>query len=164
MTNQPLLEAIPSEWCAAIDSAMRDVFCLMVASEIVPSALNCEPSVPEHTAMVGLAGVVCGVITIRCSSTSAALIASRMLALPLEEAAEQSRDALGEVCNMVAGAFKNQIRELERDCLLSVPTVISGSDYQMQSLAQGELIRRNFLLEGQPISVALQTHQRKDRS
>ncbi len=153
-------ETRTTEWSNAIERAMREVFSLMVSSDIACAPESAVPSIPEHTAMVGLVGVVCGVMTIRCSSETASLIASRMLGIPLHEAAGQSRDALGEVCNMVAGAFKNRIQELERDCLLSVPTVITGSDYSMQSLAHGELIRRQFLLDDQPITVALQTHQR----
>ena len=148
------------DWGACIGTAMREVFSLMVASEITSASEDTERNIPEHTAMVGLAGVICGVLSIRCSSDAAALIASKMLGMPLEEATGQSRDALGEVCNMVAGAFKNQIKELERDCMLSVPTVITGSDYHLQSLAQGEFIRRDFAFDGNLITVVLQTSQK----
>jgi len=39
----------------------------------------------------------------------------------------QLEDAVGEVCNMVAGNFKNKISGISDGCKLSVPTVITGS-------------------------------------
>ena len=40
----------------------------------------------------------------------------------------QLEDAVGEVCNMVAGNFKNKISGISDGCKLSVPTVITGSN------------------------------------
>jgi chemotaxis protein CheX len=102
-------------------------------------------------------------MTVRCSSRTAAVIASKMLGIPPEEAAEESRDALGEICNMVAGAFKNQVPSLQQDCLLSVPTVISGADYELQSLGHGERIRCDFLMDQDRISVVLETRPTKKK-
>jgi chemotaxis protein CheX len=82
--------------------------------------------------MVGLAGVICGVLSVRCSQQSASLAATLMLDLPPEKAAENAWDALGEVANMVAGNFKNKLGISDK-CMLSVPTVITGADYNFRS-------------------------------
>jgi chemotaxis protein CheX len=160
------LAAVASEieWLARIENAAREVFELMVGTGLTRLPAEPDRELPEHTAMVGLAGTLCGVMTVRCSSRTAAVIASKMLGIPPDQAANESRDALGEICNMVAGAFKNQVPSLQQDCLLSVPTVISGADYELQSLGNGERIRCDFLMDQDRISVVLETRPRKPRS
>jgi len=39
-------------------------------------------------------------------------------------------DGLGEVTNMLAGAWKARIPSLNSACLLSVPTVVTGTQYE----------------------------------
>lgn len=156
--------ASEDEWQTRIEKAAREVFEVMVGSGLVRLPVEPDRELPEHTAMVGLAGTLCGVMTVRCSSRTAAVIASKMLGIPPEEAADESRDALGEICNMVAGAFKNQVPSLQQDCLLSVPTVISGADYELQSLGHGERIRCDFLMNQDRIGVVLETRPAKRRS
>jgi chemotaxis protein CheX len=147
----------PTEWAGLLDNAVEEVFQLMIGSGVKQAPVPAARKSPDHTAMVGMAGLLCGMLSVRCPSDTATLIASRMLAIDCELAAAQSRDALGEVCNMVAGAFKNQVKELQNHCLLSVPTVVSGSNYELQSLARGDYIRRDYLFEEMPLTVVLQT-------
>jgi len=74
--------------------------------------------------MVGLAGALCGMITIRCPSDTAVKLASKMAG---DEAAKDPNivgDATRELCNMVAGNFKAKVTSLADHCMLSVPTVI----------------------------------------
>jgi chemotaxis protein CheX len=156
--------ASENEWQTRIENAAREVFEIMVGTGLTRLPAEPERELPEHTAMVGLAGTLCGVMTVRCSSRTAAIIASKMLGIPPEQAADESRDALGEICNMVAGAFKNQVASLQHHCLLSVPTVISGADYDLQSLGHGERIRCDFLMDQDKISVVLETRPTKKKS
>jgi chemotaxis protein CheX len=79
-----------------------------------------------------------------------------MLGVPLEKAGPDISDALGEVCNMVAGNFKNKISGLSEGCMLSVPTVITGSDYSLYSQADTPGLEVAFLFEGMPITISLQ--------
>ncbi len=108
--------------------------------------------------MVGLAGQLCGVITVRCDEKAAVLMASKMLGLPVESVGQDFSDALGEVCNMVAGNFKNKIAGLSEGCMLSPPSVITGSDYNLHSLADSPAIEIRMLFENLPIVVSLQIH------
>ena len=78
----------------------------------------------DITAMVGLAGQLCGVLTVRCNSKSASRMASEMLGIEADPAGPEMWDAVGEVCNVTAGNFKNKITGLGDGCMLSVPTVI----------------------------------------
>src|SRR5437763_16814076 len=99
------------------------------------------------TAMVGLAGQLCGVITVRCHETTAVLMASKMLGLPIEKVGQDFPDALGEVCNMVAGNFKNKIGGLSDKCMLSPPSVITGSNYSLHSMANSPSMRSECFLK-----------------
>jgi chemotaxis protein CheX len=38
---------------------------------------------------------------------------------------------MGEICNMLAGTWKSKVPDLASNCGLSVPAVITGSDYNL---------------------------------
>lgn len=149
--------SLPFEhWRATLDTAAKEVFTMMVGAEI--KALEPESSLlqSEITGMVGLAGGMCGILSVRCSANSATQIASAMLGIPLAEAGAHQSDAIGEICNMVAGNFKAKIDGMQDKCMLSVPTVITGEDYQMHSIAVGDGIELFFVYEGEPILIELE--------
>jgi chemotaxis protein CheX len=122
----------------------------------VPAAAD-EAS-QDVTAMVGLAGQLCGVLSVRCSGQAAALMTSKMLGVALDKVGPEVADALGEVCNMVAGNFKNKITGLAEGCMLSPPTVITGSDYTLRSHADSTALEVRLLFEGLLIVISLQVH------
>ncbi len=68
------------------------------------------------------------------------------------------RDALGEICNMVAGSFKAQLSDVAEQCMLSVPTVVSGKDYQLYPLVDGLRIQVSKSFEGALIWMTLDLH------
>jgi len=149
--------AVRQGWLPTLQLAVQEVFELMLAC---PLAIPSDP-MPEEgldvTSMVGMAGRLCGVLTVRCSTKSAARIASRMLGIEAQKGGPELWDAIGEICNMIAGNFKNKIAGLGDGCMLSVPTVISGEDYNLRSLVNEE-IRTMLLFEAEPIVVTLEVH------
>jgi chemotaxis protein CheX len=145
-------------WGPLLQLAAQEVFELMLGCTLttVPEALS-EDGL-DITAMVGLAGQLCGVISVRCSSKSAALMAGRMLGTGPEQAESQLWDAAGEICNMVAGNFKNKISGLGEGCMLSVPTVITGADYSLHSLSDEGALHLAMAFEGNPLIFSLEVH------
>lgn len=137
--------------------ATREVFELMLSCQLKPDS-NVDESGMDVTSMVGLAGQLCGVITVRCGEKTAVLMASKMLGLPAEKVGQDFSDALGEVCNMVAGNFKNKIAGLSDGCMLSPPSVITGRDYSLHSLADSPGLQVRMLFESLPIIITLQVH------
>lgn len=116
-----------------------------------------DPAVPkstEVTGMVGIAGALSATFSLRCSSWSASKIASQMLGVAIEDAAAQQCDAIGEICNMVAGQFKTKIG-LEAECMLTVPTIITGKRYELHSRADYDRLETPVLFERQPIWLSL---------
>ena len=142
-------------WPLILRDSVKEVFSMMVGAEIyVPEQ---DPAVvAEVTGMVGLAGELCGVLSLRCGQDCASKIASRMLGVPVTEAAFHMSDAIGEICNMAAGNFKAKLEGVQDRCMLSVPTVITGGDYQLHSLAVGDRIELPFLFEGEAVWVGLE--------
>jgi chemotaxis protein CheX len=153
----PATSAARECWHSTLQLAVREVFELMLGSSLeVPAQPAAEDGL-AITAMVGMAGQLCGVLSVRCSEKSAARVASQMLGVDMDKCGPEMWDALGEVSNMIAGNFKNKIAGLGDGCMLSVPTVISGGDYNLRSLVNEE-IRAVLLFQGEPLIVCLELH------
>jgi len=156
--NPSAVEASQPGWVAVLELAAQEVFELMLGS---PLPVISEPIAEDGldiTAMVGLAGRLCGVLTIRCSTQTAAKLASKMLGVQDEKAAPDLWDALGELCNMIAGNFKNKIPGLGDGCMLSLPTLITGGDYRCHSLGHSNILPVNFWFDGERIMTTLEIH------
>jgi len=159
------LAALPREeasqrFTQALDAAAAEVFELMVGAPLGPANQATLPRVADYTAMIGLAGDLCGVLSLRCSHDSGARIAGKMLGTDEDTSAECIRDALGEICNMVAGSFKARVSDVAAKCMLSVPTVVSGKDYQLYPLVDGLRIQVSKAFEGALIWMTLDVHSR----
>lgn len=148
-----------AEWSAMLESSAREVFDLMMGAKV---ELVDESEVlgrTDMTGMVGLAGQLCGVLSVRCTRVTAAKVATSLLGNAVKPTEDQNiRDALGEMVNMVAGNFKSKIPGLSDSCLLSVPTIIVGSDYHLHSLASGDRLAVCITFEGEPLSFILDVH------
>ena len=145
-------------WHPLLDLASHEVFELMLGSHLDASPEPVSNEGLDAAAMVGLAGLLCGMLTVRCKSQAAVQMASKMLGTDSDKAGPETWDALGEVCNMVAGNFKIKIPRMGDECMLSVPTVITGADYACHSLGLFSTLKSSFLFEGQPIVITLQIH------
>jgi len=147
-------------WIPLMEMSAREVFELMLSCSLSVPASSEEKALDalDVTAMVGLAGQLCGVLSVRCEGKAAALMASKMLGVPLDKVGSEVADALGEIANMVAGNFKNKIAGLAEGCLLSPPTVVTGSDYDLYSMADSPGLEVKLLFENMPIVISLQIH------
>jgi len=146
-------------WVPLLGLAAQEVFASMLASQVVSSPEPIAEAEPLNiTAMVGLAGHLCGILTVKSSEKAATLMCSKMLGIEASQAGPQMYDAVGEVCNMIAGNFKNKIAGMNDATMLSVPTVIIGDSYSLHSLTDSGRIGINLLFEGLPLIVSLEVH------
>jgi chemotaxis protein CheX len=144
-------------WIPLLELAAREVFEMMLGCHLTAPAA--EPFPPLNvTSMVGLAGQLCGVLRVRCDESAAVLMASKMLGIEADKVGANISDASGEICNMVAGNFKNKIAGMGDGCMLSSPTVIVGNDYRMFSLADSPALELRLLFEGLPMLITLEIH------
>lgn len=145
-------------WAPLLGLSAREVFEVMLDSQLAVPSQPISSEALDVTSMVGLAGELCGVLTLRCDAKSAALMASKMLGIEAEKAGPESWDAVGEICNMVAGNFKNKISGLAEGCQLSVPTVITGAEYSLRTLGEDPATEVSLLFEGRPLAISLKVH------
>jgi chemotaxis protein CheX len=82
-------------------------------------------------------------------------MAEKMTGIAPEEVDEMVRDAIGEVCNMVAGAWKGFDPSLASGCLLSTPTVVAGTSYELFSQKAPVRILRRYLFETLTFTVTI---------
>jgi chemotaxis protein CheX len=80
-------------------------------------------------ASVGFAGARSGLVSFHASVPSAKAIAGSMLGIPAAEVDGEMADAMGEVANMIAGGLRLKLKAEGTDVAISVPTVITGSDF-----------------------------------
>jgi chemotaxis protein CheX len=130
------------------DESVTEVFSMMFgfAIKVVPPQNVAPPSsdADERTAIVGFSGSMRGSCQVQISTKAARSIASAMLGgTPVEEGDDSIDDALGELCNMLAGGWKNGIPALA-GCALSPPTVISGGDYKVRLSKPSVKISRTY--------------------
>ena len=158
-----------AEWWGVLREATMEVFSTMVGATVaVPVAkedfgLSPEPAdssllLAYVTGIIGIAGAVRAVFSLRCTENAAIHIASQMLGMSREEAAAQKSDAIGEVCNIIAGHFKHKIGFGDA-CTLTVPTVILGGQYTIHTLAKGERLEFPVTYEGETVLVTLDIHE-----
>jgi chemotaxis protein CheX len=145
------------DWVPLMELATREVFEMMLHCKLAAPEVAVNESF-DTTSMVGLAGKICGILTFSCGARSATLMASKMLGLQATEGSREVLDAIGEICNMVAGNFKNKVSGLGEGCMLSVPTVITGKNYSLHSLADSPALEVRLLFEGMPFVISLRVH------
>jgi chemotaxis protein CheX len=118
-----------------LDASVKEVFQMMlgVACERVPPGTR-ESARAGHesvTAVVGFGGLLSGACVFRCGAVAAVNVAAHMTGMSFDEVDDTVKDGVGEICNMLAGSWKSRVPDLAAHCGLSVPAVISGSDYNL---------------------------------
>lgn len=78
----------------------------------------------DVTGIIGLSGKATGMVAFSISTEMALRITEQLLGEKPDELNAQVVDAVGEVTNMIAGAAKSQMEELELN--LGLPTVLVG--------------------------------------
>ena len=114
-----------------LDASVEEVFQMMLG-------VNCrrdpgpQAKEPESvTAVVGFGGLLSGACVFNSGREAAIKIAARLTGMEFDEVDDTVKDGIGEICNMLAGAWKGKVPNLAANCGLSVPAVITGSDYKL---------------------------------
>jgi CheY-specific phosphatase CheX len=95
---------------ALLEVAAREVFELMLGCKLSLAAGD-EKENLNVTSMVGLAGQLCGVLSVRCDNKAAALMASKMLGVDLDKVGpEVSGCGGGAIFTMSPAAFSSRVR------------------------------------------------------
>ncbi len=112
-----------------------------IFSTMIPMELKAEDSFYQKEDMistdvmslVSFTGEHSGIVAIFCSKDIAIKITSNMLGMESTEFNQDTKDAIGELTNMIAGSLKNRVLEKFGAMQLSVPIVIVGADLTISS-------------------------------
>jgi chemotaxis protein CheX len=114
-----------------LDASVEEVFKLMLG-------VNCErvsgpvsEEAESVTAVVGFGGVLSGACVYRSGARAAMRVAALMTGMEFTSLDDTVKDAIGEIGNMLAGTWKGKVPNLAANCGLSVPAVITGSNYNL---------------------------------
>ncbi len=96
--------------------------------------------------VLGISGDLKGLLCIHCPDPVAHSITTMLLGC--EGDAEEVRDAIGEITNMVAGNLKTALAETGRRLELSIPTSIAGNSYSVSVQSEGDQVTIPFQVPG----------------
>ena len=130
---------------ASLDEAVHEVVRLVLGAECTADTSPSGRTGESVTAVVGFGGILSGACVLKCSARDAMGIAAQMTGSVMNAIDDTVQDAIGEVCNILAGAWKGKVPELAAHCGLSVPAVISGRDYNLHVQAPEFLVRHNYV-------------------
>lgn len=149
-----------SEWQAVLCETTIEVFSTMVGVSVGIPQETCLPVLSQMTGVIGIAGQIRAIFSLRCSQKAAIGIASRMLGIAADDpgAEKAASDAVGEVCNVVAGYFKAKIGLGDKGSL-SLPAIVLGKNYTIHPATGCERLEFPLLLESEPLWITLDIRQ-----
>lgn len=138
-----------------LDESVDEVFRLMLGV----TAARAEgplPVQPESvTAVVGFGGLLSGACVFRVGAREAMQAAKLMTGMEFTELDDTVKDGIGEICNMLAGAWKSKVPGLAANCGLSVPAVITGRDYNLHVQAPEFQLNHFYSFDGTLFAVTI---------
>ncbi len=130
-----------------------DVFRAMLGTDAYPLTESEDAGADSLTAAVQFAGEWHGALLLQCGARQAAAFTRALM--PESQPAhndEDVRDALGEVVNMVGGNLKSILLP---GVVLSMPSVVHGSDYALHICRSNAVKTVNFTSDLGTFSVSL---------
>jgi chemotaxis protein CheX len=122
--------------------------------DLVPGA-GPEATVPQVVGTVGFVGDSNGLIYLYFPMPFAHLVSCHLLGMTEEELVaagdETVNDAVGELTNMSVGSFKNGLADAGCECRLTIPSILRGSNFSIESINDSRRYVYAFECEGHRI-------------
>ncbi|HWE87548.1 MAG TPA: chemotaxis protein CheX [Terracidiphilus sp.] len=138
-----------------LDACVMEVFELMLGANCRREDGDLEPEADRVTAVVGLGGILSGACVFRSGGEAARHVAALMTGMEFAAVDDTVKDGIGELCNMLAGSWKGKVPELAARCGLSVPAVITGSNYELHVQAPEFRLRHVYAFDGVRFEVTI---------
>jgi chemotaxis protein CheX len=138
-----------------LDASVEEVFQLMLGLECRRDERPTEHEPESVTAVVGFGGLLSGACVFTSGRAAALKIAGYMTGMEFHEIDDIVKDGIGEICNMLAGAWKGKVPELAANCGLSVPAVITGCDYNLHVQAPEFKLQHLYRFEESSFAVTI---------
>lgn len=98
---------------------------------------------------VGFIGDMTGVAYIYCPVSLARHLTSKIVGIDEAEVDtdEMINDSIGEIANMVVGNFKGKLSEQNILCVLTIPSIVRGSNFVVEPVSDTERVVCSFRTE-----------------
>lgn len=124
------------EFYSKLKASIEEIFATMIFLDVnaaEPLSDGSDDLGCHVSAMIGLSGDFNALLSIHCPAKVGLAIGSAMLGMELEEVDDDTKDALGEITNMLAGGIKESFANENTNLLLAIPTTISGKSYKVNA-------------------------------
>jgi chemotaxis protein CheX len=141
-----------ARWIAHLDDAVAEVFELMLRQRcaLVDEATAAAIGI---SAKIVFSGTLEGKCVVQVSAVGADRVADALLGAEGDWDDEMIDDAVGELCNMIAGGWKGRMDAPASVCHLSMPAVSRGL---VQSRLEHHATRRCYAFDGAVLEVMLE--------
>ena len=115
--------------------ATQEVFDTMLSMELSEQDVQAMAEGNRIVGSVSLAGSASGTVNIHVSDAFACQITANMPGMDLDEidSDEEVHDVIGELSNMIGGDLKSRLCDAGFTCELSIPSITSGKDFNIES-------------------------------
>lgn len=148
------MEQVQHEAVSQLDSAVAEVFETMLARSCDPMEGEVDTVTGRIVARIEFTGAVDGECVLYASPATASVTAEALLGMPSEPHDPMAADAIGELCNMIAGGWKSKLAAPGSSCLISVPA-ISNDGMQDYEAKFSTKFSRNYSFQGNVFGVVL---------
>lgn len=122
-----------------LKNSVGEVFRKMLKTEpaSIPLTGGDISSETHIASAVGFIGDVTGVVYIYASAAFALRLTAVMLEMDASEIEgdEMVNDCMGELANMIVGNVKAQIVEQGKSCVLTIPSIVRGSNISIEAIS-----------------------------
>ena len=145
---------VHDEAVTRLDSAVSEVFEMMLARSCDPLDGEVDTVDGRIVARIQFTGAVDGECLLYASQATASVTAEALLGTPSEPHDPMVDDAIGELCNMIAGGWKSKLASPDSDCSISTPAVTREGleGYQAKF---GTKFSRNYSFQGNVFGIVL---------
>jgi chemotaxis protein CheX len=139
------------DWPGRLDSAVSEVFEMMLERDCAPTE-KADIVDPAISARILFTGAIHGECMLFASRAVAQATAEVLLGAVSESNSSMIEDAIGELCNMIAGGWKSKLGSDEATCAISPPTISTQVTTGRDGIS-GRGFRRFYCFEGHVFGV-----------
>jgi chemotaxis protein CheX len=137
-----------------LDSAVSEVFEMMIERSCDPLDGDVNIENGRIVARIQFTGAINGECLLYASQATAEVTAEALLGAAASEPCDPMvDDAIGELCNMIAGGWKSKLGNPKSSCLISVPAVTRDGLIGLEKF--GTRFSRSYSFQGNVFGIVL---------
>jgi flagellar motor switch protein FliN/FliY len=157
--GEPMEKITDDTMRQTINSTLIETFDAMMSMnlEIVDQNVPTDFEKNRIVGAIHFGGEVVGIISFNLSEAFAGTVTAAMLGIDVDEikSMEEIKDVIGELANIVAGNLKTEFLDVGLTCVISTPSITSGSDYKIDPVDIAQPLKFTFQYQDDYVLVEL---------